>query len=67
MQQVSYVEFESSLNVSVPGMSRKNTYRIFRLPQKMPTELEIAEKGLAHKRQAHVETTSKYAWHPCYA
>jgi len=49
VQQVSYIEFESSLNVNVPGMSKKNTYRIFRLPQKMPPELEIAEKGLAYK------------------
>ncbi|MFC1938219.1 BtrH N-terminal domain-containing protein [Chloroflexota bacterium] len=49
MQQISYIEFENSLNVNVPGMSKKNTYRIFRLPQKMPSELEVAEKGLAHK------------------
>ena len=49
VQQISYADFEKSLNVSVPGMSKKNTCRIFRLPQKMPTELEIAEKGLAYK------------------
>jgi hypothetical protein len=49
IQAVSYEEFEKSLNVNVPGMSKKNTYRVFRLPQKMPTELEIAEKGLAYK------------------
>jgi len=49
VQQLPLVEFEASLNVNVPGMSKKNTYRIFRLPQKMPTELEIAEKGLAYK------------------
>jgi hypothetical protein len=30
-------------------MSRKNTHRIFRLPQKMPSELEVAGKGLAYK------------------
>jgi len=30
-------------------MSKKNTYRIFRLPQKLPSELEVAEKGLVHK------------------
>ncbi len=49
MQQIPYVEFEASLNVDVPGMSRKNSYRIFRLPQKMPSEIEVAEKGLSYK------------------
>jgi hypothetical protein len=49
LQQIPFVEFEASLNVNVPGMSRRNTYRIFRLPQKMPSELEVAEKGLAYK------------------
>jgi hypothetical protein len=49
IQQIPFVEFEASLNVNVPGMSRKNTYRIFRLPQKMPSELEVAGKGLAYK------------------
>ena len=49
LQQISFVEFEASLNVNVSGMSRKNTYRIFRLPQKMPSELEVAGKGLAYK------------------
>jgi hypothetical protein len=49
LQQIPFVEFEASLNVNVPGMSRKNTYRIFRLPQKMPPELEVAGKGLAYK------------------
>jgi hypothetical protein len=49
LQEIPLVEFEASLNINVPGMSRKNTYRIFRLPQKMPSELEVAEKGLAYK------------------
>ncbi len=49
IQEISYKEFESCLDVNVPGMSKKNTYRVFNLPQKMPTELEIAEKGLAYK------------------
>ena len=49
VQEVSYEEFEKSLDVNVPGMSKKNTYRIFRLPQRMPTELEVADKGLAYK------------------
>lgn len=49
LQQIPFVEFEASLNINVAGMSRKNTYRIFRLPQKMPPELKVAEKGLAYK------------------
>ena len=49
LQQIPFMEFEASLNVNVPGMSRKNTYRIFRLPQRMLSELEVAGKGLAYK------------------
>jgi hypothetical protein len=49
LQQIPFAEFEASLNVNVPGMSRKNTYRIFKLPQKMPSELDVAGKGLAYK------------------
>lgn len=49
LQHISYNEFEYSLNVNVPGMSKKNTFRIFRIPQKMKSELEIAEKGLDYK------------------
>jgi hypothetical protein len=48
IKQVSYKELEDSLNVNVPGMSKKNTYRVFSPPQTLPTELEIAEKGLAY-------------------
>jgi len=49
IQELSFEEFKKSLDVNVPGMSKKNTYRVFRLPQKMPPELEVAEKGLAYK------------------
>ena len=49
VQEVPYEEFERALDVSVSGMSKKNTYRVFGLPQKMPTDLEVAEKGLASK------------------
>ena len=45
VQQISYTEFERSLNVNVPGMSKKNTVRAFILPQQLPSELEIAQKG----------------------
>ena len=45
VQNVSYGEFEKSLNVNVPGMSKKNTIRAFILPDKLPSELETARKG----------------------
>lgn len=45
VQNVSYEEFEKSLNVNVPGMSKKNTIRAFILPDKLPSKLETARKG----------------------
>jgi len=49
VQQVPYPEFEKAVDVNVPGLSRKNTYRVFRLPEHMPTELQVADEGFAHK------------------
>jgi hypothetical protein len=49
VQGIPYTEFERALDVSVPGMSKRNTFRVFRLPRKMPTELEVADKGFAYK------------------
>lgn len=51
VQEIPYDEFEQCLNVSTPGLSKKNTYRVFTLPQKLPSELDIAEKGFAYKAQ----------------
>lgn len=51
VQEIPYYEFQTSMNVSTPGLSKKNTYRIFTLPHKMPSELDIAEKGFAYKAQ----------------
>jgi hypothetical protein len=51
VQEIPYQDFESCLNVNTPGLSRKNTYRIFTLPDKMPSEFEIAEKGFIYKAQ----------------
>jgi hypothetical protein len=48
VQQIPYQEFKDSMNVSVPGMSKKNTYRIITLPRKLPSELETAEKGFTY-------------------
>ncbi|NMC59082.1 MAG: BtrH N-terminal domain-containing protein [Candidatus Methanofastidiosa archaeon] len=51
VQPISYDEFELSLNVNVPGMSKKNTARAFILPQLLPSELELAQKGLLFRAQ----------------
>jgi hypothetical protein len=49
VQEIPYREFETCLNVNTPGLSKKNTYRVFTLPSKPPSELEIAEKGFKYK------------------
>jgi len=49
VQEIPYIEFEKALDVNVPGMGKKNTFRVFQSPQKMPTELEIANKGFSYK------------------
>jgi hypothetical protein len=49
VQEIPYEEFEESLDVNVPGMSKKNTMRTFTLPQKLPSEFEAAKKGFAYK------------------
>ncbi len=49
IQEISYEDLMKSLDVAVPGISKKNTIRIFRFPRKLPSELEVAEKGLKHK------------------
>ena len=49
--RVSYDEFEKSLNINVPGMSKKNTIRAFILPQKIPSEFEVARKGFSYKAE----------------
>ncbi len=45
-QKISYSDFEQSLNVNVPGMSKKNTIRIFDFPKKLPSEFEVTKKGI---------------------
>jgi len=51
VQTIPYYEFEKSLNVKVPGMSKKNTIRAFTLPENTPSEFEVARKGLAYKAE----------------
>jgi len=49
VQQISYKEFELSMNVNAPGLSKKNTYRVFEMPSNLPTELEVAKAGFEFK------------------
>lgn len=51
VQKIPYTDFEESLGVKVPGMSKKNTIRTFMLPEKLPTELEVARKGFSYKAE----------------
>lgn len=51
VQEIPYLEFEKSLGVIVPGMSLKNTIRIFSFPDELPSELEIAQRGFAYKAE----------------
>jgi hypothetical protein len=51
VQKIPYDEFEKSLDVKVPGMSKRNTIRAFTLPEKIPSELEAAKKGFAYKAE----------------
>lgn len=51
IQTIPYEEFEKSLDVNVPGMSKKNTVRTFALPQKLPSEFDVARKGFSYKAE----------------
>lgn len=51
LKEITYTDLMKSLNVTVPGMSKKNTIRIFRLPDILPGEQEVAEKGLKYKAE----------------
>jgi hypothetical protein len=51
VQQVPYAEFEKALDVKVPGMSKTNTFRVFKLPKTIPSERDVARNGFALKAQ----------------
>jgi len=51
IQKISYSEFEKALNVNVPGMSKRNTIRTFVIPKELPSELEIAKRGLNYRAE----------------
>lgn len=46
VERVSYDDLEKAFQVNVPGMSKKNTIRTFELPDDLPSEWEIAKRGL---------------------
>jgi hypothetical protein len=50
-QRISYEDFEKSLDINVPSMSKKNTLRTFVLPRKLPSEFDVAKKGFSYKAQ----------------
>ena len=49
VQTIPYDEFEKSLDVKVPGMSKRNTIRAFTIPREIPSEFEVAKKGFSYK------------------
>ncbi len=51
VQKIHYAEFEKALNVNVPGMSKKNTIKAIVPPSMLPSELEIAKRGLNLRAQ----------------
>lgn len=51
VQKIPYEEFEKSLDVKVPGMSKRNTIRAFSIPEKIPSEFEVAKKGFSYKAE----------------
>ncbi len=59
IQSIPYGEFEKSLDVKVPGMSKRNTIRAFELPERVPTELEVARRGFARKAEKMLDPPVK--------
>jgi hypothetical protein len=49
VQSVPYDEFRQALDVKVPGMSLRNTIRVFETPATLPDELGLAAKGFETK------------------
>jgi len=55
VQRIPYNEFEKSLDVNVPGMSKKNTIRAFTIPREIPSEFEVAKKGFSYKAERFLQ------------
>jgi hypothetical protein len=59
VQRVPYDEFEKSLDVNVPGMSKRNTIRRFAPPDRMPSEFQVARKGFLYKAERFLDPPVK--------
>jgi len=55
VQKIPYEEFTQSLDVKVLGMSKKNTIRAFTIPEKLPSEFEVAKKGYSQKARGFLD------------
>lgn len=51
VQRIPYSEFEKALDINVPGMSKRNTIRIFHIDKRLPSEYEITRKGLEFRAE----------------
>lgn len=51
VQELPCAELEKALDAKVPGMSNRNTIRVFRIPKIIPSELDLAKKGFAMKTE----------------
>ena len=49
VKNISYVELEKAMDVNVGGMSKRNTIRVFVLPERLPEEIEIAREGFRYR------------------
>jgi hypothetical protein len=49
VQEIPYVELQKALDVKVPGMSKKNTIRVFKMGRTAPSELDVAIGGFRLK------------------
>jgi hypothetical protein len=49
VEEVPFEDLEKAMDVKVPGMSRKNTFRVFKMPTDIPSELDVAAKGFRLK------------------
>jgi len=49
VKNISYNELEKAMNVEVKGISKKNTIRVFFLPEEIPDEFELANKGFKYR------------------
>ncbi len=59
VQRIPYDDFEKSLNVSTPGLSKKNTFRAFALPEKIPSEFDVGTNGFRFKAQKFLKPPVK--------